>query len=108
MPKLRMLGPLVPLIDTRTIRPPPKQALPFYVSPEWRLLVASIKQSRGNACQDPEHPSHIPRTAGRIHCDHIRELKDGGPLLDPRNIMLRCSRCHARKTMAHRAKRLKS
>ena len=50
-----------------------------------------------------------PRTApeGRMSLgDHIRELQDGGALLDPRNIMLRCGSCHTTKTIAERAKRM--
>ena len=41
----------------------------------------------------------------RVFGDHIIELKDGGALLDGRNVMLRCGSCHTRKTFEERAKR---
>jgi len=83
-----------------------KQVQPFYVSPEWRALIKSIKQQRGNYCHDPAHPPSESRTAkGRVYGDHIIELKDGGALLDPSNIMLRCHLCHQRKTWKERALR---
>ncbi len=84
---------------------PAKRAAPFYLSPEWRELIAFIKQKRGAYCQDANHPTGVPRWKGRIYGDHIVELKDGGVALDPRNIMLRCHSCHQRKTMQQRAVR---
>ena len=84
----------------------PKQAKPFYLSPEWKALIASIKKQRGNMCHDPDHPPHIPRAHGRIYGDHIVELgPDGGAPLDPSNIMLRCHLCHQRKTVRQRTVR---
>ncbi len=42
----------------------------------------------------------------RVFGDHVRELKDGGALLDPRNVLLRCGSCHTIKSNAERAKRM--
>jgi len=84
---------------------PPKQAAPFYLSTEWRSLITMIKKQRGNKCHDPNHPPDVPRWKGRIYGDHVVELKDGGPPLDSRNVMLRCHACHARKTMQQRTQR---
>jgi 5-methylcytosine-specific restriction endonuclease McrA len=80
------------------LRPPPKVADSFYLSPEWRALVVQVKRERGAWCQrcGSKH-----RVAG----DHKRELKDGGAALDPANVELLCSRCHNRKTAAVRARR---
>jgi 5-methylcytosine-specific restriction protein A len=41
-----------------------------------------------------------------VYGDHIIELQDGGALLDPANVMLRCAPCHGRKTAAERDKRM--
>jgi len=84
---------------------PPKQAKPFYLSTEWKQLIAVIKHNRGNRCHDPDHPSDVPRSKGRIYGDHIVELNDGGAPLDPRNVMLRCHLCHQRKTVRQRITR---
>jgi 5-methylcytosine-specific restriction protein A len=76
---------------------PPKAVDPFYRSPGWLALIASIKRERGNRCQD------CPAQGGVIIGDHIHELKDGGAPLDRRNVRLRCVPCHNTKTAASRA-----
>ena len=80
------------------VRSPPKVALPFYHSPEWRALVRSIKLERGAWCE-------TCGAAGRIFGDHVVEVKDGGALLDPGNVKLLCGRCHGRKTARMKARR---
>lgn len=87
------------------LEPPPKLTLPFYRTMEWREMMAGIRKARGNRCQDPEHDPCTSRWDRRIYGDHIVELKDGGALLDPRNIMLRCPSCHQRKTNRERTAR---
>lgn len=86
--------------DYRTIALAPKTADAFYLSPEWRSLMASIIAERGRRCED------CGRTGTRIFGDHIIEIKDGGPPLDRRNIRCRCGSCHSRKTAEERAKRM--
>jgi len=75
-----------------------KRADPFYLSKEWKALIAKLIRQRGRRCEDTEHDPSKPRDGVRIFGDHVQEIKDGGALLDPVNIMLRCSFCHARKT----------
>ena len=93
------------------VRLPEKKAAPFYLTPEWRALMDSIIAqrfgSRANArCEDPE--CKRPHRRGiRIFGDHVVEVKDGGALLDPRNILCRCGSCHTRKTAEVRSARLK-
>jgi 5-methylcytosine-specific restriction protein A len=65
----------------------------FYQSPEWRALRAAVVAERGRRC---ERCGAVP--TGRIHCDHVVELIDGGAPLDRRNIVLLCVPCHNRKT----------
>lgn len=104
-----MLPPGVATLDTRAAQPAPKTADPFYLSPEWRALVAAIIAERGPYCQGAEHDTRRTRGPGiRLFGDHIVERKDGGAELDRRNIMLLCGACHTRKTIAARAARMKA
>jgi 5-methylcytosine-specific restriction enzyme A len=80
------------------VKPLPKVADPFYLSPEWRGLIRDIKRERGAFCV-------ICGSGKRIIGDHVRELKDGGAKLDPQNVQLLCHVCHQRKTARERAKR---
>jgi 5-methylcytosine-specific restriction enzyme A len=98
VPKIPMIKARIPTLTSRVPRQE-KQADSFYTSPEWRALIAAIKEQRGNQCAD------VGPHSGRILGDHIVEIKDGGALLDPANIMLRCAGCHNRKTGRERAKR---
>ncbi|MBA15556.1 MAG: HNH endonuclease [Sphingomonas sp.] len=79
----------------------PKRADGFYQSAAWRDLVRDIKAQRGNFCEDCGADGKTRRLFG----DHVIEVKDGGALLDPENIRLRCSPCHGRKTARVRADR---
>ena len=36
--------------------------------------------------------------AGRLECDHIQPLEDGGAEFDPANLQSLCRRCHIAKT----------
>jgi 5-methylcytosine-specific restriction enzyme A len=104
-PRLRALQSRIATLDTAIARTPAKQADRVYDSPEWRRLRMEIITERGERCEDPEHRPDMPRGGVRIELDHIRELKDGGALLDRKNLLLRCRSCHVRKTHAERAKR---
>ena len=77
----------------------PKVALPFYLSPEWKALVASIIKQRGRKCERCQ-------AQGYVIGDHVKEIRDGGALLDESNIMLLCAKCHGRKTAQAKRARL--
>ncbi|MEP9389640.1 HNH endonuclease [Mesorhizobium sp. KR9-304] len=108
--KLRMMVPAIRTMDTRTVKVAPKRADPFYLTPEWRALMDAIIVerfgSRAHArCEDRQ--CQYPHRRGiRVFGDHIIEIKDGGALLDRRNIKCVCGSCHTRKTAAARAARL--
>ncbi|MET4601071.1 5-methylcytosine-specific restriction protein A [Bradyrhizobium sp. JR4.1] len=102
-PRLTLLGSRVSKVDQR-LAPRPKIADPVYSSPEWRALIATIINQRGRRCEDPKCKTP-GRTGMRVFGDHVQELRDGGALLDPRNVMLRCGSCHSRKTNEEKAKR---
>jgi 5-methylcytosine-specific restriction protein A len=104
--RLTTLRPRVAMASQR-LTPRPKTAAPVYNSPEWRALIASIIEQRGRRCEDPKCKTP-GRTGMRVFGDHIEELQDGGALLDPRNVMLRCGSCHTTKTIAERKKRMET
>jgi hypothetical protein len=102
-----MLSTGIKLLDTRTAKPAVKVTNPFYLSSEWRVLVAEVILERGARCEDPS--CRFPNRAGiRLFGDHIIELVDGGAPLDKANVMLRCGSCHTRKTNVERAKRMRA
>lgn len=92
--------------DTRSIKPPSTTTNPFYLSPEWRTLIARLIRQRGRACEECGRTQEEDGRPVRIYGDHIRELRDGGAPLDPINIRLLDATCHNKKTAAERAKRL--
>ncbi|TIV00211.1 MAG: HNH endonuclease [Mesorhizobium sp.] len=104
--KLKMMAPVIRTMDTRTVKVAPKTADAFYLSPEWRKLMAEIIAERGRRCEDPQCDGRTHRPGMRVFGDHVVELRDGGAPLDKRNIMLRCGASHTRKTLAERAKRM--
>jgi 5-methylcytosine-specific restriction protein A len=104
-PRLRMLANRVGTVANR-LAPGPKVAAPVYSSPEWRALIAAILKQRGRRCEDPQCQTPNHGAGQRIYGDHVVELQDGGALLDPGNVFLRCSQCHGRKTAVERAKRM--
>lgn len=95
-----MLGSRVASTDLRSAMPSTKKAAPFYLTPEWRTLIAAIIKKRGRRCED------CGREGCRVYGDHVEELQDGGDALDERNIKLLCGSCHGKKTSAARAERM--
>lgn len=81
------------------LRPPPKTAERFYQSTEWRRLVARRKLDR-------DYFEALARAKGeRLILDHVRERKDGGADLDPKNTEWLTISEHAKKTAKARARR---
>jgi 5-methylcytosine-specific restriction protein A len=69
-----MLSNRTMVLDTRSAKPAAKAADPFYLTPEWRALVAEIIRERGAKCEDPE--CRFPnRTGIRLFGDHIVEAR---------------------------------
>jgi hypothetical protein len=101
LPRLQSRIPSAP----QRLQPRPKVVDPIYHRPEWRTLIAEIIEARGHRCEDPACTKPDRGAGGRVYGDHVVELADGGALLDPSNVMLRCGACHTRKTNAERVKR---
>ena len=100
MGRLRQLARRVAPLPRR-VATLPKVVDRFYVSTEWRSLVARIKRERGGWCERCGAGGKGIRIIG----DHKHEIKDGGDKLDSRNIELLCAACHNRKTAQVRADR---
>lgn len=82
------------------VRVPPKVALPFYQSPEWKAL-------RASRMKDADYREAKRRArGGRVILDHVREIKDGGAPLDRRNTQWLTFAEHQAKTAAEKAKRV--
>src|SRR3984893_7228838 len=103
---LKMLAPRLTVLDTRRVRPPPKTAAPFYLSPEWRALVARLIAERGRRCEECGRTRNPDGSWLRLFGDHVIELVDGGAPLDPSNIRLLDGACHSRKTAKAREDRM--
>lgn len=108
MARLTLQKPRLAMLSTSIARVPQidKRADPFYLSKEWRALLASILRQRGRACEAVD--CFDPRAAGVRYGDHIRELKDGGSRLDPDNCQILCARCHGKKTAQAKRDRIKA
>jgi 5-methylcytosine-specific restriction protein A len=104
-PRLSLLRSRVSIVANR-MAPGPKVAAPAYQSREWKMLIAAIIRERGRRCEDPACQSPNHGAGQRIYGDHVIELQDGGALLDPANVLMRCAPCHGKKTAAERNKRM--
>lgn len=107
MTRLRSLGPVVGAIDTRTTRlppKPPKQTNPVYLTDDYRAWRADVVARAGGRCEAVDHGHRCSRASPehRMYADHIRELSDGGLLLDLNNGQCLCAVHHERKTFAAR------
>jgi 5-methylcytosine-specific restriction enzyme A len=69
---VRMLAPRLPLARTAIVRLPPKEADPYYLTPEWRELRRQTLERDGGVCTVPG----CGRAA--VVADHIVSRKAGG------------------------------
>jgi len=73
----------------------------FYSSKAWKELRAFWFKSNPLCNWCKEEGKTVTGNEG----DHIKEIIDGGEILDPDNLMTLCSRHHRQKTAWARAKR---
>lgn len=95
-------------MDTRTVKPPKKEADSELLTREhliWRSVVLRKADfqcewiENGFRCER-RHPKH------RLFADHIIERRDGGDPLDPDNGQALCGAHHTIKTAQMRAARM--
>jgi 5-methylcytosine-specific restriction enzyme A len=106
---MRILGPTVRTLDTRTVKLPPKQLDPVYNTPEFKAWARQVVARAGHRCEAVDQHGHRCSRAApehRIYADHVRELRDGGSLLDLANGQALCRSHHEFKTIAARTRRL--
>ena len=99
MPRIPMLGTGIPRINGRSVQLPPKQRAPIYGTPEHVAWSKHVRARAGYRCEV------CGTSEGRMYADHIKEVKDGGRLLDLANGQCLCASHHQTKTMIERAKR---
>ncbi|HEY2178040.1 MAG TPA: HNH endonuclease signature motif containing protein [Caulobacteraceae bacterium] len=104
---LPLIGPRLPTLDARRVRPPPKQADPLYLSPEHRAWRAAVLERAGQRCEAVTRQGFRCTVAfpSRLFADHVIEVKDGGAEFDPANGQCLCGSHHSAKTAAARARR---
>ena len=106
MTRLKNIAPMVLSIDTRTVRPPPKQADPVYLTTEHRAWRTAVLKRAGWRCEAIVDSQRCSRAfPHRLFADHRVEIKDDGARLDVANGQALCGRCHSLKTNAAKLKR---
>ena len=108
MARIRMLGPLVPKMDGRTVAVEPKTADPFYHTDGHKAFRETVLRNAGYRCEWIENGQRCEKSAPRhrMFADHKKERRDGGDPFDPANGWCLCGAHHTRKTAFERAKRL--
>lgn len=102
---LKTLRPGLKTVDHRTCAPPAKRADPELQTAaheKWRKAVLDAAGWRCQSCGKRGGRGHNVR----LFADHIKERRDGGDPLDPKNGQCLCGSCHTKKTGQERARRL--
>ncbi len=99
MPRIPLLGKAIPQLNGRSVQLPPKQRADIYGTPEHVAWSKHVRARAGYRCEV------CGTSEGRMYADHIKEVKDGGRLLDLANGQCLCASHHQAKTMIERAKR---
>jgi 5-methylcytosine-specific restriction protein A len=104
--KLPTLKSSIPRFDLSRVKPPAKQADPYYLSPEhraWRELV--IRRADGR-CEWVDDGIVCGRREKRMFANHIVEIRDDpSRRLDPTNGNCLCGRHHTLWTNRQRQAR---
>jgi 5-methylcytosine-specific restriction enzyme A len=108
VPKLHTLRPLLRTTNTSTTPLAPRVKADEYTTPEFRAWRAQVLARAGYQCEAIDQHGHRcsnARPEHRLIADHIKEIRDGGAVLDLSNGQCLCKSHHERKTFAARAKR---
>jgi 5-methylcytosine-specific restriction protein A len=101
---LSTLRPRLSTVDTRRLRPAPKQVDAHYSSPEHKAWRLSVLRAAGFRCQGVGCGAQ----GVKLYADHVIEIRDGGDPLSVDNGQALCARCHGRKTALKRGQRAHS
>jgi 5-methylcytosine-specific restriction protein A len=99
---MKTIQPRVAVLDTRSAKPPAKQAAPIYLTREHQQWRATVIARAGGRCEWPG----CDRSELRMFADHIVELKDRGDAFDIANGQCLCGSHHTSKTNMERARRM--
>lgn len=109
MVRIKMLRPMVPKNDGRTIARPASEGTidRVYGADRYKPWRQQVFANAGSRCEGIDNGSRCTKSApgSRLFADHIVELRDGGAPFDPSNGQCLCGRHHTLKTAAERAKR---
>ena len=108
MAKLHSMRSSIRVLDTRSVKPQPKQADAELQTAEYRLWRDEVYRRAGYRCEAIDSGRRCTKAAPshRMFADHIVERRDGGALLDAANGQCLCGSHHALKTAAARAERM--
>ena len=110
MSQLNTLNARVTTLDTRTVKPQPKQTDPHYLSPQHRVWRQTVCDRAGWRCEwIDESGQRCVKAAPqhRMFADHKKERQDAPDAeLDPTNGWCLCGAHHSLKTAREREKRL--
>ncbi len=108
MAKLKVMQVGLRVMDTRTVKPPPKRADAELLTAAHRQWRDAVLRKASFRCEAVERGKRCDRAAPkhRMFADHIVERRDGGAPLDPANGQCLCGRHHTLKTASARAARL--
>lgn len=104
-----MLKPTTSVVDLRIARPREKRVDPELSTAQHRAWRQEVGDRAGWRCEEIENGRRCEKSrvrGDRMFADHIRERKDGGDPLDPRNGQCLCGRHHTLKTARARAARM--
>jgi hypothetical protein len=105
---LQSLTQTIATLDTRRVKPAPKQAEAIYHTPEYRAWREAVITRAGARCEAITKDGRRCRKAAprnRMFADHRKELKDGGAPFDLANGECLCGSHHSAKTARSRAAR---
>lgn len=85
----------------------PKETLPLYQTPEYRIWRETVIARAGGRCEEIVDGKRCWKAAPRhrMFADHKVEVRDGGALFDPENGRCLCGAHHTAKTAKARAER---
>jgi hypothetical protein len=109
MGKIKLLKPRLATFDSRRVKPPPKTADEYLLTPEHRAWRASVIANAGSRCEAIDDGTRCPKAEPyhRMFADHIVERSDDGDRLDPANGQCLCGAHHTIKTARERSKRMR-